>query len=57
MIDWPAIERLMLKSFRGLSMTDYERLQIERAYRAEPLEYGARHRKIKYAEIEKLRMR
>ena len=47
----------MLRSFRGLSLTDYERLQIERAYRAAPIEYGDRHRKIKQAEIEKMRMR
>jgi hypothetical protein len=53
--DWAKIERLMLRSFRGESMSDEEQDLTVEAHRCEPVKYKEVHQKMKAAEIDRIR--
>jgi hypothetical protein len=51
MIDWNKIERLMLKSFTGGSLTEDEQRQVAAAHKASPKEYREHHARIVNDEV------
>ncbi len=53
--DWVKIERMMLRSFRGETMSDEEQDLAMEAHRCEPAKYKEVHQKMKAAEVEKIR--
>jgi hypothetical protein len=53
--EWYEIERLMLKSFTGGTLTDAEQVQVQKAYEASSKEYGERHQKIVRDEVDRRR--
>ena len=56
-IDWSHIERIMYDSITtGRALSPAERRTLTRALSASPEEYRARHKKIKDAEVARLRM-
>ena len=54
-IDWIAIERAMLASFRGIPLTNEQQEAIGDAFRREPEEYGRRSRSVREGEIARVR--
>lgn len=54
-LDWKRVELLMLKSFRGSYLAGSQVNYLQRAHREDPIEYGRRHRKMKTAEVKRIR--
>ena len=53
--DWVKIERLMLRSFRGETMSDEEQDLTMEAHRCEPEKYKEVHQQMKTAEVGRIR--
>jgi len=53
--NWFRIEQLMLKSFTGQALTEDEQREVQKAYEGDPKEYGQRHQRVVYEEIERKR--
>jgi hypothetical protein len=54
-LGWYEIERFMLLAFRGVTLTPVQQALLNQAYRRAPKEYSKRHRKVKDAEIERIK--
>jgi hypothetical protein len=50
-IDWPRVERIMLKGFRGQHITAEETALFKDAYKRAPKEYGIRNKKVRGDEV------
>jgi hypothetical protein len=56
-IAWLRIEALMLKSWQGTTLSAEEQREINKAYKRDAKEYGARHQRLVREQIAERRRR